>query len=118
MIKTKFLVVASVLTLGLACVQDPEMETQNHYENSIEAKFVNTSDNAEEGTIILYVDEETAQSLLSAKDATRSGIAALDQVASELNVVSIEPVFNLSINADRKIARVLNSIREICGSAA
>lgn len=105
MIKTKFLVVASVLTLGLACVQDPEMETQNHYENSIEAKFVNTSDNAEEGTIILYVDEETAQSLLSAKDATRSGIAALDQVASELNVVSIEPVFNLSINADRKIAR-------------
>ncbi len=105
MIKTKFLVVATALTLGMACVQDPEMETVKHSETSIEAKFVNTSEGASKGELILYVDDATAQKWMNAKEATRSGNAALDQVAEELGAESIEQLFNLSINAEKKIER-------------
>ncbi len=105
MIKTKFLVVAAALTLGMACVQDPEMETVKHSETSIEAKFVNTSEGASKGELILYVDDATAQKWMNAKEATRSGNAALDQVAEELGAESIEQLFNLSINAEKKIER-------------
>lgn len=105
MIKTKFLVFATALTLGMACVQDPDMSSANQHEQSVEAKFVNTSDNAVSGEIILYVDEETAQSWMSAAVATRSGDVALDQVAAELSATSISPAFNMNINAEKKIAR-------------
>ena len=105
MIKTKFLVVATALTLGMACVQDPEMETVKLSETSIEAKFVNTSEGASKGELILYVDDATAQKWMNANEATRSGNAALDQVAEELGAESIEQLFNLSINAEKKIER-------------
>ena len=105
MIKTKFLVVATALTLGMACVQDPEMETVKLSETSIEAKFVNTSEDASKGELLLYVDDATAQKWMNAKEATRSGNAALDQVAEELGAESIEQLFNLSINAEKKIER-------------
>ena len=105
MIKTKFLVVATALTLGMACVQDPEMETVKLSETSIEAKFVNTSEDASNGELLLYVDDATAQKWMNAKEATRSGNAALDQVAEELGAESIEQLFNLSINAEKKIER-------------
>ena len=105
MIKTKFLVVATALTLGLACVQDPDMDSAKQQEQSIEAKFVNTSDGASNGELILYVDDETAQSWLSASEATRSGNVELDQVALELGAERIEPLFNLHVNAEKKIER-------------
>lgn len=105
MIKTKFFLLASALVLGVACVQDPEMDSAAKHEQSSAAKFVNTSENAMNGELILYVGEDTAQSWLSATSATRSGDVALDEVASELGAVSIEPLFNLKMNADKKIAR-------------
>ena len=104
MIKTKFLVVATALILGVACVQDPDMDSVGKHEQSVEAKFVNTPDDAAKGEIILYVDDATAKTWMSADGATRSGVMALDQVASELNATSIRPVFNLKMNAERKIA--------------
>ena len=105
MIKTKFLVVATALALGVACVQDPEMDSVKQSETSVEAKFVNTSEGAVNGELLLYVDDATAQSWMGAKEATRSGNIALDQVAEELGARSIEQLFNLSINAEKKIER-------------
>lgn len=105
MIKTKFLVVATALALGIACVQDPEMDSVKQTETSVEAKFVNTSEGAVNGELLLYVDDATAQSWMGAKEATRSGNIALDQVAEELGAQSIEQLFNLSINAEKKIER-------------
>ena len=105
MIKTKFLVVATALTLAAACVQDPEMDSVKQTETSVEAKFVNTSEGAVNGELLLYVDDATAQSWMGAKEATRSGNIALDQVAEELDARSIEQLFNLSINAEKKIER-------------
>ena len=103
--KTKKLLFAFALTLGVACVQDPTMDSAVQQEQPAVAKFVNTSDDAVEGELVLYVSEETAQSWLSATTATRSGDIALDEVAAELGAVSIEPLFNLKMNADDKIAR-------------
>ena len=81
------------------------MGSASEQDNRPAAKFVNTSENAMNGELILYVGEDTAQSWLSAESATRSGDVALDEVASELGAVSIEPLFNLKMNADKKIAR-------------
>ena len=96
---------AMALTLGVACVQDPVMESAKEHELLPEAKFVNTSDNAASGELILYVDETTAQSWLESQSATRSGVESLDFVAQELGATSIEPLFNLKVNGDKKIAR-------------
>ena len=81
------------------------MESAKQYEHSAEAKYVNTSENAVDGQLILYVSEETAQAWLNAPSATRSGDMVLDQVAIDLGASSIEPLFNLQMNADKKIAR-------------
>ena len=96
---------AMAMTLAAACVQDPAMDSTVKHEQSVEAKFVNTSEDAMSGELILHVDEETAQLWLSADVATRSGDNALDQVAAELGALSIEPLFNLKMNAEKKIAR-------------
>ena len=105
MIKTKFLVVATALTLAAACVQDPEMDAVKQTEQSAESKLVNSSEGAVNGELLLYVDDATAQAWTTAAEATRCGNSALDQVASELGAESIEPLFNMSINAEKKIAR-------------
>lgn len=105
MIKTKFLVVAIALILGVACVQDPSMNPVNTQEQSVGVKFVNTSEGAVNGELLLYVDDATAQSWIGAKEATRSGNIALDQVAEEIGAESIEQLFNMSINAEKKIER-------------
>ena len=80
------------------------MESVEQYEHSVEAKFINTSESAVKGELVLYVGEDTAASWLNAAAATRSGDVALDQVAEDLGAVTIEPLFNLKMNADKKIA--------------
>ena len=104
MIKTKFLAFATLLSLGMACVQDPETSVMQQNESSIEAKIINSAENAVDGELILYVSEDTANMWLSATSATRSGDVVLDEVAAELGAISIEPLFNLKMNADKKIA--------------
>ena len=104
MIKTKFLAFATLLSLGMACVQDPETSVMQQNESSIEAKIINSAENAVDGELILYVSEDTANMWLSSTSATRSGDVVLDEVAAELGAISIEPLFNLKMNADKKIA--------------
>lgn len=77
-------------------------------QNSVAKKFVNTSENAVAGKLILYVNEETAEAFANAEVATRSGIESLDAVAMELGAESIEPVFNMNINAELKRAQNLH----------
>lgn len=67
-------------------------------------KIVNSSENAIAGELILFVDEETAEVWASAEVATRSGIVACDAVATEIGAESIEPVFNMNINSEEKMA--------------
>ena len=65
-------------------------------------KFVNTADNSADGKLIIYVDEATADAW--AHGTTRSGVADLAAVALEHGVESVEPVFNMQMNAEKKRA--------------
>ena len=66
-------------------------------------KFVNSSENAAQGKLIIYVDEQTADEWASG--TTRSGAADLAAVAMEHGVKSVKPVFNMLMNAEEKRAQ-------------
>lgn len=69
-------------------------------------KFVNTSEDAARGELIIYVNAETADAWTVA--ATRSGVAELDAVANQYGVESVKQVFNMSINTEAKRAQDLH----------
>ena len=89
--------------LGASCVQDPEFEPTPTVEPV--NKIIGNANEALSGELIIYVDEATAEAWHSASAPTRSGIVALDAVAAEMEVESVRPVFNMSINADKKRER-------------
>ena len=63
-------------------------------------KIINAPEGAVAGELIIYVDEATAEAW--SENTTRSGNSQLDALASELNVESISPLFNMNINGDEK----------------
>ena len=105
--KVKFSLFALVAMFAASCVADPTIETSANLsaEELAAKKIVNTSENAFADELILYVDEQTADAWLNAAESTRSGNDALDAIATEMGAESIEPVFNLAVNTDVKIAR-------------
>lgn len=68
---------------------------------NIAKKIINSSNHAAPGKLVLFVDEETADAWAT---VTRSGGDALTAVANELEVDSLEPVFNMAINGEEKRA--------------
>lgn len=107
--RTKLLLLALAGVFAVACATDP-VDSESVAAQSIAAKkFVNTSASAVEGELIIYVDEATAETLISAECATRSGVTALDAVAIEIGASDLKPVFNLKVNAEQK--RELNMHR-------
>lgn len=72
-------------------------------------KFVNTSENAVGGELIIYVNEETASKLHSAEISTRSGVMPLDEAVASIGAIEVKPVFNLKVNPELK--RELNMHR-------
>ena len=101
--KTKIFLLALAGVMAVACATDPVDEPKGVAEEAATAKkFVNTSANAVEGELIIYVDEATAEQLESAEVATRSGVSSLDAFAAEVGATAIKPVFNLKVNAERK----------------
>jgi subtilisin family serine protease len=73
-------------------------------EAAIAKKFINTAEEANAGTLILFVDEQTAEAWTSSEVATRSGVEVLDATVAEAGVESIEQVFNMNINREEKMA--------------
>lgn len=98
----KFLIPALVALLA-ACSSDPLREDtpQGGVEIPGSAKICNTSQNAMEGTLVARFAEEaipvlerTAAELAATRSAaTRSGLPDLDEILSDLSLVSIERVF-------------------------
>ena len=105
--KTKVLLIALASMAATACISDDVNLTQGNAE--VSAKILNRSESANNGEIILYVDEETAAQLEAAKGATRSGVTALDAVMAEVGATEVKPVFNMLVNAEQK--RELNMHR-------
>ena len=102
--KGRILLFALAALLAASCVQDPVFEPQVQASNDPAKKFINTSESAAAGEVVLYVDEETADLWAAAECATRSGNTALDALAAEFGATSIEPVFNMNINGEQKRA--------------
>jgi subtilisin family serine protease len=104
--KVKFTLFALAAIFAVSCVQDPTMEGSVATDAKATAakKIINTSDNANAGKLILFVDEATAEMWSNAKEATRSGNEACDAVAMEIGAESIKPVFNMNINREEKMA--------------
>lgn len=104
--KTKVFLLALAGVIAVSCVTNPVDEPATVDVNAMVAKkFVNTSNEANNGELIIYVDEAAAENLLAAECATRSGVTPIDAIASEIGVTNIKPVFNLNVNGDVKRAR-------------
>ena len=102
-VKTTLFALAAIF--AVSCVQDPVMdESATETPVNVAKKIINTSDDAVEGKLILFVDEATADTWANAEVATRSGIAACDALAAEIGAKSIEPVFDMTINREEKMA--------------
>ena len=104
--KVKISLFALAAIFAVSCVQDPVMEesTAVTAEAAIAKKFINTAEEANAGTLILFVDEQTAEAWTSSEVATRSGVEVLDATVAEAGVESIEQVFNMNINREEKMA--------------
>ena len=101
--KVKFTLFALAAIFAVSCVQDPVMEESvaTDAKTNIAKKIINSSNHAASGKLMLFVDEETADAWAT---VTRSGGDALTAVANELEVNSLEPVFNMAINGEEKRA--------------
>jgi subtilisin family serine protease len=103
--KTKVFLLALAGLLGVSCATDNVDNGKSADVAAVAAKkFVNTSNEAVQGELIIYVDNDTAERLAMAESVTRSG-SAVDAVASEIGATSIAPVFNLKVNGEVKRAR-------------
>ncbi|MBR5133872.1 MAG: S8 family serine peptidase [Alistipes sp.] len=103
--KTKLLLLALAGLFAASCVADVAENQTISAEAQAAKKFVNTSAEAAQGELIIYVDEATAQQLEAAEVATRSGVMPLDNLAQEVGATNLKPVFNLAVNGDVKRAR-------------
>lgn len=102
--KVKLSLFALAAIFAVSCVEDPVMEESmaDDVQVSVAKKIINTADYAIAGELVLYVDEETADLWANAESVTRSGNSNLDALAIEFGAESIEPVFNMNINGDKK----------------
>ncbi len=103
--EVKILLFALVALFATSCVHDLVDEGVAPSTDVAEAgKFVNSPDGAIDGELLIYVNEDVADEILSGRSDTRSGNSALDALADELGAESIKPIFNMAMNADKKIA--------------
>lgn len=103
--KTKIFLFALVALLAASCMRDTIDQDAISAEDAMVArKFINTVDSAVPGELIIYVDKASVAMLEGVGEATRVAMTDIEQVADEVGAYSIEPVFNLKVNAERKRA--------------
>ena len=87
--KTKVFLLALAGLFAVSCATNTVDESATVDANAMVAKkFVNTSDDAAQGELIIYVDDEAAERMLAAECATRSG-SAIDAIAAEIGATEI-----------------------------
>ena len=103
--KGKILLFALAMFAAVSCVKDTvdEMPAPS-VDMAVAKKLVNSADAAIAGELLIYVNEEVAETLMNGCSVTRSGNMELDALAEEIGAVEIKPVFNLAVNTERKMA--------------
>ena len=101
--KGRILLFALVALCLSSCVKDLTSEPQGENVQVAAKKIVNTSASAIDGELIIKVDAATAKQWAEGVAVTRSGNSELDAIAMEIGATSIEPVFDLTLNRERKI---------------
>ncbi|MBR5206033.1 MAG: S8 family serine peptidase [Alistipes sp.] len=103
--KTKIFLFALVTLLAASCMRDTiDQGALSAEEAMVARKFINTVDSAVPGELIIYVDKASVAMLEGVGEATRVAMTDIEQIADEVGAYSIEPVFNLKVNAERKRA--------------
>ena len=90
--KVKFLLFALVAVVAAACTTDPSVDGVESLEGAVAKKIVNRPTAACPGSMLIYVDEQTADALQASLGNSRTGIASLDEVAAQIDVTSIDYV--------------------------
>ena len=107
--KVKFLMFALASFAAVSCVTDPVDESPvASVDNLVAKKIVNSADSVIDGELILYVSDEAAEQFAASQCATRSGNVEFDALADEFGTVSIEQVFNMTVDTERKMAAGLH----------
>lgn len=98
----KKLLFPAVLFLA-ACTADPAEEPSqgNTIPDPVERKIVNSADNAAQGTLLVYFDENVVEQVENAvasasrtrSAVTRSGLVNVDEVLADLGVTSLRRLF-------------------------
>ena len=87
--KTKVFLLALAGLFAVSCASNTVDEAATVDANAMVAKkFVNTSNEAVKGELIIYVDEAVAEQLAMAECATRSG-SAIDAIAAEIGATEL-----------------------------
>lgn len=107
--KGKILLFALAMFAAVSCVKDTvdEMPAPS-VDMAVAKKLVNSADAAIAGELLIYVSEDLAEELMGAGSVTRSGNVEVDALIDEVGVVEIKPVFNMAVNAERKMAMGLH----------
>jgi subtilisin family serine protease len=107
--KVKFLMFALASFVAVSCVTDPVDESPvASVDNLVAKKILNSANSAIDGELILYVSDEAVEQFAAAQCATRSGNVEFDALADEFGAVSIEQVFNMTVDTERKMAAGLH----------
>ena len=92
----------SVLSAAASCAEQlQETVQQPPVEGAVMTKVINTPADSEEGTLLLFLAEETADAIAAGDDAF------VQQLSAEFDVTSFEPVFSAE-NSKDKVSRKHN----------
>ncbi|MBR6721076.1 MAG: S8 family serine peptidase [Alistipes sp.] len=98
--KVKFLMFALAATIAVSCVNDPTSEQHSKTDAVIANKFVNTSQSALPGSLLIYVDEESADVLGASERGTRSGVSSIDDVVATIGATALDYALNMPVVTD------------------
>lgn len=98
MTKCKFLGIALTASLLAACTADPadRASAGGSEHDAVIGKLIHTSNNADEGKLLLYVNDDAVEAFEAAVETgetTRSGLSDVDEVLYNIGATSIERLF-------------------------
>lgn len=97
----------TAMLLSVSCVKDMTEEiVSQEPEKSVSSKLIATSDNAVEGQLLVYFDDESIESIESSMTRsanTRTGINDFDNVLDRIGVKSIERLFTVTPKNEERV---------------